>query len=413
MTRGLREHNRSCKASNCSFPNMKVLLLIAVIFPFILADQNLAAAQLPFVFIMSDADSVKKPKSPHDELLKERFDHIKKEWMQDHPNFLRVLVKENIKQWYDFQRFLENLDVVNSVKNRKEGDESTEKDPEHDNSLYWLRRCRYALSYVNELQIEEGIIRKSLVDITCYDYEDFCTYCDRNPPFQAYSNKIARENVEQARERELQLREAEARASEAEARRDAARDEAYGHDYRTNSNPGRSHSRSNSERSRTSQEGSHGYGTRVRSKPIQDILNAHAARGTGTKPRPKPLWDILDGEDNDMDNLRGTIGGRFPSSGKSVGSRRSNNSSRGHKSRHSSSSSQRKQRKQQSKMKHFYRGAGGGGGDDSSSSSSSSSSSKSSRNIPSLIGAGGPDGARYGKHQYKGVWKKKKPKTKI
>ena len=32
-------------------------------FPFILADQNLAAAQLPFVFIMADADSVKNPKS--------------------------------------------------------------------------------------------------------------------------------------------------------------------------------------------------------------------------------------------------------------------------------------------------------------------------------------------------------------
>jgi len=97
---------------------MRVLPLFAVLFPIILADQNLAAVQPSPVFIMADADPFEDPKSPNDELLKSRLDHFFNVWMQGHPYVQSVLVKENIKRWYDFQCFLENLDEINSVKNR-------------------------------------------------------------------------------------------------------------------------------------------------------------------------------------------------------------------------------------------------------------------------------------------------------
>jgi hypothetical protein len=55
------------------------------------------------------------PKLSDDELLKSRLDHVFNVWMQGHPYVQSVLVKENIKRWYDFQCFLENLDEINSV----------------------------------------------------------------------------------------------------------------------------------------------------------------------------------------------------------------------------------------------------------------------------------------------------------
>jgi hypothetical protein len=189
---------------------MRVLPLFAVLFPIILADQNLAAVQPSSVFIMADADPFEDPKSPNNEFLKERLDHIKKEWMHVHPGFLHVLVTKSIKNWYDFSDFTSNLDVVNSVKNRN-GLANEFAEEEYDGKLcyFWWKR---ALSYVNELQIEKGTLNDGLVDIRGVDYDTFLRYCYSDPPFQEYSNDRARSH----REHERKLKEAEARAEQAE-----------------------------------------------------------------------------------------------------------------------------------------------------------------------------------------------------
>ena len=102
--------------------------------------------------------SIVEPVSPNDELFRNRFNHIKAVWMQNDPYFLRVLVKEGITTWSGFASFVKNLDEINSVKNRNQVDEEDSEDGEENGELtqYWLDRSKYALSYVNELQIERG-----------------------------------------------------------------------------------------------------------------------------------------------------------------------------------------------------------------------------------------------------------------
>jgi hypothetical protein len=123
-------------------------------------------------------------------------------------------------------------------------------------------------------------------------------------------------------------------------------------------------------------------GTENRSRPLRDILDAGddlSARSSGSRATKstrdsgstQSSRNHSDHSAQDNFEYSYTIGGMIPSSGRSIGSRRSNNSSRGHTSRHSTPSSQRKQKKQQSKKKKFYIGAGGGGGGISDSSSSS------------------------------------------
>eukprot|EP00957_Ditylum_brightwellii_P087801 6686641-Ditylum_brightwellii.AAC.1 len=83
------------------------------------------------------------------------------------------------------------------------------------------------LSYINELQIEHGVLHKSLVDISSSDYHEFCNYCDGAPSFQPYSNALAREAETRRAAAALTLLKAEAEAAAAEAIRDKAFDEAY------------------------------------------------------------------------------------------------------------------------------------------------------------------------------------------
>ena len=171
---------------------MRVLTLIVVLFPLVTAVQNIVTAPTkPPVFIMSDSKpSIVEHKSPNDELLRLRFDHIKEVWMRDNPFFLHVLAKEGIHHWYGFQRFAGNLDVVNSVKNRNGVDEAMETyNTTGRLTEEWTRIFRHILSYVNELQIDQGTLNYGLVDITDYNRHDFCTYCDGDPPFQTYSNE--------------------------------------------------------------------------------------------------------------------------------------------------------------------------------------------------------------------------------
>mmetsp|Transcript_28495 Transcript_28495/g.42812 ORF Transcript_28495/g.42812 Transcript_28495/m.42812 type:complete len:162 (-) Transcript_28495:194-679(-) len=102
-----------------------------------------------------------------DELLKSRMDHVFNVWMQQqqHPYVQSVLVKENIKTWYDFQQFLNNPDEINAVKNRK-GLEVFEEEYDGKLSYFWWKRFKHALSYVNELQIEKGPLNDGLVENT-------------------------------------------------------------------------------------------------------------------------------------------------------------------------------------------------------------------------------------------------------
>jgi len=120
MNRRVRVHNRSNSVSPCSFPAMKVLTLILVLTPIVLANQNLAAVKSPPVFITADArPSILEPTSPTDELFENRFDHIKTEWMQNNPYSLRVFVTEGTNNRYDYINSTDNPDEINSVKNRK------------------------------------------------------------------------------------------------------------------------------------------------------------------------------------------------------------------------------------------------------------------------------------------------------
>jgi len=120
MNHRVRVHNRSNSVSPCSFPAMKVLTLILVLTPIVLANQNLAAVKSPPVFITADArPSILEPTSPTDELFENRFDHIKTEWMQNNPYSLRVFVTEGTNNRYDYINSTDNPDEINSVKNRK------------------------------------------------------------------------------------------------------------------------------------------------------------------------------------------------------------------------------------------------------------------------------------------------------
>lgn len=128
MTRGVRVHNRSKFVSHCRFPTMRILSLIWLVFiPIILADQNLAAVQLPPVFIIADADSYGEPTSSTDGLFETRFNHIKTEWMPSIPSYLRVFVTEGTNNsGYDYVNSAINLDEINSVKNRTHINSTTE-----------------------------------------------------------------------------------------------------------------------------------------------------------------------------------------------------------------------------------------------------------------------------------------------
>ena len=199
-------------------------------------------------------------------------------------------------------------------------------------------------------------------DIRLSSYRDFCNYCDGCPPFQEYSNQLARERavmkakIDEARAREF---EAEDRTREAKARADAAEEA-----YQTNSVPGWSKS------------------------------------GREKKNKYSESEDDLSGYGSCRDNLP------CQSSGKSTGSlgsqsRRSKNSYSGHRSHHSSSSSKKNAKKRKGEKKKAS--GGGGGGDDS---SSSSHGSKSSRSVPTFVGG-------VSKHRYDGAYNKDKPKSKL
>ena len=192
-------------------------------------------------------------------------------------------------------------------------------------------------------------MNKGHVDIGDSDYFEFCNYCDGVPPFQPYSNELARARDDARKERSrihgLDLREAEAKAAAAEALRDKMLDEAYhGSDVRSNSRSISDPSQTNSARGRDALD-------RFRTK--WGNTNSQNNSGYGTKTQ-RGLKDIFGDEDNlsddesygrardnlQRDNLQPNIGGTLPTSGGSVGSRRSN-----HSGRHSLSSSQRKQEK--------------------------------------------------------------------
>ena len=127
MNRRVREHNRSYGASPCSFSIMKFLTLILVSIPIVLEVQNFAAVKSPPVFITADIRTpILEPMSPTDELFENRFDHIKTEWMQNNPYFLRVFVTEGINNRYDYINSMDNPDEINSVKNRKHTKSTTE-----------------------------------------------------------------------------------------------------------------------------------------------------------------------------------------------------------------------------------------------------------------------------------------------
>ena len=155
------------------------------------------------------------PKVSNNELLKSRLDHVFNVWLRGHPYVQSVRVKAGITKWSDFQSFLENLDEVNSVKNRRGlTRELAEEDYDMEKlSHFWWKRFKHALSYVNELQIEKGTLNNGLVDIRGVDHDQFIHYCYTDPPFQAFSNDKAR-----LREMERKLEEVTARADAADAR---------------------------------------------------------------------------------------------------------------------------------------------------------------------------------------------------
>ncbi len=137
--------------------------------------------------------------SPNKEILQKRFNHLTNEWFERNAYILSVLVKEGINNWYDYVEFVVNLDEINSVKNRNDSLQDDD-DGEYGGdasaiSYYWKKRMIHSLSYVNELQIEHGPLKDGLVDIQGHGYVDFCNYCDGNPPFQSFSNALARDHA--------------------------------------------------------------------------------------------------------------------------------------------------------------------------------------------------------------------------
>ena len=86
----------------------------------------------------------------------------------------------------------------------------------------------HSVSYVNELQIMHGTLNDGLVDIREHGFTAFCLYCDGNPPFQAFTNNLAREHAAKAKQQSFVERKASAEARKAEAEADMMQDRAYG-----------------------------------------------------------------------------------------------------------------------------------------------------------------------------------------
>eukprot|EP00573_Skeletonema_grethae_P010507 CAMPEP_0201701470 /NCGR_PEP_ID=MMETSP0578-20130828/32752_1 /ASSEMBLY_ACC=CAM_ASM_000663 /TAXON_ID=267565 /ORGANISM="Skeletonema grethea, Strain CCMP 1804" /LENGTH=297 /DNA_ID=CAMNT_0048188793 /DNA_START=138 /DNA_END=1027 /DNA_ORIENTATION=+ len=170
--------------------------------------------------------------SPNKEVLQTRFTHLTNEWFQRDPYILSVFVKEGIKSWYDYVSFVVNLDEINSVKNRNDSYQDDD-DGEYSGDpsaigFYWRNIMLHSVSYVNELQIMHGPLNDGLVDIRDHGFTEFCLYCDGNPPFQAFTNDLAREHAAKARQQSFLERKASAEARRAEAAADLMQDKAYG-----------------------------------------------------------------------------------------------------------------------------------------------------------------------------------------
>ena len=101
---------------------MRALITNVVLLLLLLTVQNLVAVSsssspvLPVV----ELDTTMSSYSPNKEILRKRFIHLKNEWFQRHTYILSVFLSEGIKSWYDYVAFIENLDEINSVKNRND-----------------------------------------------------------------------------------------------------------------------------------------------------------------------------------------------------------------------------------------------------------------------------------------------------
>ncbi len=105
---------------------MRVLLLIVVLWSIILAEQNLVAVSLPSpIVITAERTPIVEPMTTTDELLNNRRKFIPVEQMSYDALSPDVPKKEANPYWRDFTRCVDNLHVVNSVKNRKRHIHST------------------------------------------------------------------------------------------------------------------------------------------------------------------------------------------------------------------------------------------------------------------------------------------------
>ncbi len=344
-------------------------------------------------------------RTPNDELLRKRLDHVSEVWMDNEPFFLNVLVKEGITTWYDYVRFVVNLDEINAMKNRNRPGSEDEDDIDEYNGYLppaWKRLIQYSLSYVNEMQIEKGVLNDGLCDITGITFFDFHNYCDGNPPIiKEFTNDLAREHAAKVERREQELRRVKLDADVAQARRDIIWDQAYGSGARTNSSQS---SRDSVNTPRQNKSDNLFYGPSrqaqcldtdgVEDNPSEARNNSSEARDN--HPREAPFYTGLGFSGDETQSTRRSV------SQQSHGSSHDGRSS----SKPSSKSSKRSMKK---KKKKPYGGGGGGGG----SSGGSSDNNSSTSSIPSHISTSIPD-SKSGRRPYRGARKDKyQPKSKL
>ena len=167
----------------------------------------------------------------NDDVLLLRYNHVLQIWFNNDPVIVDALKDRGINNWYEYVRYVENLDEINSVKNR------TKSDNEDDTSLPigWIEKLLYSVSYINWLQIEAGIISEvGPVSISEIGRDKFDGYCLGRPKKSVYSDDTMK-RIQAAAERDklnnrlllAQVEKAEADLRKAEADRDIAESRAF------------------------------------------------------------------------------------------------------------------------------------------------------------------------------------------
>ena len=125
------------------FTKMRVMLLL------ILAVQNLTAATSSVFTMTPIRDQVSKTgySASNDEFLTARIDHILRDWFLNEPKLLNALWEESIIYWYDYACSVENMDEINSVKNRSNNNQYNSNSTLSSHTNIYSTNKKWSLCY--------------------------------------------------------------------------------------------------------------------------------------------------------------------------------------------------------------------------------------------------------------------------